>query len=57
MDVPSMQSIYSDNVVVTRDVQEVSDYIKLGWTLFSTEATGKYNKLTFILIKPVRGNR
>lgn len=57
MDVPSMQSIYADNVVVTRDVQEVSDYIKLGWTLFSTEATGKFNKLTFILIKPVRGNR
>lgn len=57
MDVPSMQSIYADNVVVTRDVQEVSDYIKLGWTLFSTEATGKFNKLTFILIKPARGNR
>ena len=57
MDVPSMQSIYTDNVVVTRDVQEVSDYIKLGWTLFSTEATGKFNKLTFILIKPARGNR
>lgn len=56
MDVPSMQSIYTDNVVVTRDVQEVSDYIRLGWTLFSTEATGKYNKLTFILIKS-RGNR
>jgi hypothetical protein len=54
MDVPT-QPIYSDNVVVTRDVQEVSDYIKLGWTLFSTEATGKFNKLTFILIKPQRG--
>ena len=54
MDVPT-QPIYSENVVVTRDVQEVSDYIKLGWTLFSTQATGKFNKLTFILIKPQRG--
>lgn len=57
MDVPSMQSIYTDNVVVTRDAQEASDYIRLGWTLFSTETTGKFNKLTFILIKPARGNR
>lgn len=57
MDVPSTRPIYTDNIVVTRDAQEASDYIRLGWTLFSTETTGKFNKLTFILIKPQRGNR
>lgn len=57
MDVPSTRPIYTDNIVVTRDAQEASDYIRLGWTLFSTESTGKFNKLTFILVKPQRGNR